>query len=187
MHMAATIYADAAPRRVRPGAAARPVTTLEHIRAHRYGVGGYASLFHQETTNGYVYLPGAFRAADVRHLRLNHAGLPGCGPVRPSLASVDMGTLYVETDAIGLWFEAALYEDTEGAGVMSDIRTRRIGGVSIGWELSSHDATTSGRLTVVRKLGIFEISILSAGVRPGCPGTWVDVNADARVRRRYGY
>lgn len=157
-----------------------PVPDLAAIRASRNAIAGYASLFNRVTTNGNTYVPGAFRAADVRYLLREHAGFP-TGAALPSLASVGRGTLHVETDRLGLWFEAAL-DAGDAAEWLPAIGSRRIG-VSIGWTGSVEERTLVNGVNVYRAISLFEISLVKG--HGACPGVWVDAIGDALRRRRF--
>jgi len=167
-----------------PSWARGPVVTsdLAAIRASRYAIAGYASLFNCTTTNGHSYRPGAFRAADVRYLLRDHAGFMTTRPALPSVASRERRTLHVETDSRGLWFEAAL--DAEDAAEWLPAIRRRAVSVSIGWLGNLADRTIVGGVKVWRAAEVWEISLLSKGIG-ACPGVWVDVIGDALRRRRF--
>jgi HK97 family phage prohead protease len=154
--------------------------SLLQIRAHRYGVGGYAAVFNAIHA-GALFRPGAFDAVLRRgrlYLLLNHAE----AGIAPSLASMTTGTLRAEEDSHGLWFEAMLSDPSIYAAVVSGAATGVSTGASGGFD---HVYSVRGVQEIVRS-GAWELSILTSPRRPACPSTWVMTNAAARARREAG-
>src|SRR5690349_21803491 len=108
------------------------------VRNVRRAIGGYAAVFDQQSVRGdLIVAPGAFRdviASRGVFLFLNH---PGDAGVRPSLASTTRGTLYLEEDGYGLWFEACLENDPDGIEAYRHVLYGSATGVSWGSEASA--------------------------------------------------
>ncbi len=168
-----------------------PVTLLpslrgaaNRIRAHPYAIGGYACTFNQVFRRGGVptiVAPGAFARAIIEgdwHLLLNHAFSP---PSSPSQASTVAGTLHVEEDDYGLWFEAQLPDNPDGTRLMDQVRRREVCGVSA----ASHNLTVMevNGIDVWSAMETWEISLMMPPNRAACPGTFVFPNLSARRHR----
>jgi len=157
-------------------------STLQRIRAHRYAIGGYACVFNTiSVLRGVRELvkPGAFTnalAAGGWYLLDSH--IVG----RASLASMAAGTLHMEDDRYGLWFEAALPDDDDvGARLMAAVCRRAIGGVSTGGLLETSYSVKGTR--ILTDTTVFEIGEISLVSSPARVGTWVRPNAVAQRDR----
>jgi HK97 family phage prohead protease len=182
---------QAPPREPRAAAAVRPQPrpvaaadrALASIRSSPYAIGGYAAVFNRTSRGGNpIWIaPGAFRgaiAARSVYLVLNH---PEAGE-RPSLASQAAGSLHLEEDARGLWFEAALRDDDAGRRAFRLIHSNAAAGMSWGSCGGTQDANAVGGCRYT-SLAIWEISIVAPPERPRFEGTWVAINGVARRRR----
>jgi len=169
----ATAIAVAAP--------ARPVRALDRIRAAPYAIGGYACTFNQAyRRNGVLnrLAPGAVaRAIAAGNIYLLRDHAEGA----PSQASTDAGTLHVEEDEYGFWFEAALPEDADGALLLNRISTGDIREVSTG-SVDDLFVTVDG-IRVWIQLNVWEISLATPPRRAARVGTFVHRNLVARHRR----
>jgi HK97 family phage prohead protease len=162
----------------------RPLSSADALRAireHRLSIAGYAAVF-SVTSAGAPHIricPGAFRraiAARGVYLLLDH---PDAGEA-PSLASMPAGTLYLEEDNHGLWFEAAL----SSALAYRMVVDGDMSGVSWG-SSGGHYVDGAAGVRIYDDMAIWEVSLLSKPDVPRFPQTWVMDNRDARMRRRY--
>jgi len=163
------------------------LTSLERIRAHPYAVSGYAVTFNQVSVRAggrELTAPGAFARALVLnrgwYLLLNHV-VDG----RPSLASMATGTLHVEEDSYGLWFDAQLPDDRVGARLFDAVCRREICHVSTATWGPTCEAHTlpDGLLVFTGVPAAWEISLLAPPQQPALVGTWVQANGAARRER----
>ncbi len=158
------------------------VAALERIRAHRYAIGGYACLFNTISVIAGVrelVKPGAFeRALAARNWYLLGNHVVG----RPSFASMHAGTLHVEEDPYGLWFEAQLPDDDGvGARLMDAVKRRTICGVSTGGCKQRVQQIQGNRVLI--EAAVWEISLAIAPCQPQRVGTWVLPNSEAQRHR----
>jgi HK97 family phage prohead protease len=151
----------------------------DSIRARPHAVGGYACTFNQVFRRGgvpTVVKPGAFaRAIATAHWQLlvNHGA--------PSQASTGEGTLHVEQEEYGLWFEASLPDDAAGAQLMERVRRREISGVSTA---STHSTVmTVDGIDVWDDMDAWEISLMLPPARAALRGTFALPNIAARRHR----
>jgi len=181
---AAHLDGDAGATVLHPPSWAEAPTSLELIRAHRFAIGGYACPFNQVSVRAGGVLElvkrGAFAraiAAGVVFLFVDHSD------GAPTFASMHDATLHVEEDRYGLWFEAQLREQPDGARLMDAVRRRELAGVSTGVEFE-HAQTIDG-IRVVTEAALWEISLLTVrpSRRPARVATWVRPNAEAQRER----
>jgi HK97 family phage prohead protease len=144
-------------------------------------IGGYAITFNTVSVRGgvrEVVKPGAFAQVIAErsglYLLRNHS------VGQPSFASTGDGTLHLEEDGHGLYFEAQLANDAAGARLLGQVCRRQVCEVSIGslWDLSEVD----NGIRVFYEIGMWEISLAEPG-RAGCVGTWVRPIMEARRDR----
>lgn len=155
------------------------------IRASRFAIAGYAVPFHSRsnpTTNGRANIiePRAFDCAiatgDIYLLRDHLEG-------RPSWASASAHTLHLETDAYGLWFDAALPDTPDGRDLHRRIRFDGISGVSIGWAGGWAELLADGCTQRWSEVNLWELSLLTTPRKPAFSGTWVNESRIAQARR----
>jgi len=169
--------ADAArPRRLGGG------MDLQDIRQSRYAVGGVAHAFGVVGHGHPIRLErGAFAEAIACRglsLFLNH---PDAGE-EASLASMTDGSLHVEEDWRGCWFEAAFRDDPPGREAFRLVWHGEVTGVSFGWRGGAvhHEHGTA----VFSHVNAWELSLLTAPSRPRFQLTWVRPSAEALRRRQ---
>jgi len=189
-----TAIAPPAPGQIREVVEPRPVARppaktdpRETIRRSRFAIGGYATFFDIPSSWGADAIQirrGAFREAcagreQVCYLLIDH---PEAG-AGPSLASTGHATtpLYLEEDARGLWFEAALPDDARGAQVFH--QSRDCTGVS--WSGGVGAMQESGGVKTYGVVRPWEISLLRPPAQPRFRGTWARSLAYATQRRTY--
>ena len=124
--------------------------------------------------------PSAFReviASRGVFLFLNH---PGDAGVRPSLASTSAGTLYLEEDRHGLWFEAALADDAAGIEAYQNVIYACVSGVLAQRGIGIHDSSGCSYGDEPSRVGsVFARATSSTRFR----ATWAATNIAARSRR----
>lgn len=148
------------------------------FRFDRYAIGGYAARFDLTSPIGgrlEQVRHGAFAkaiAAGRIHLLVNHLNYADHRAL--SLASMSRGTLHVEEDSVGLWFEASLYDDAHGARMMQSVQQGMVTGASTGCR-GNFDYVCRGKngVDLLTESNPWEISLVTAPRQPGRRGTWV--------------
>jgi HK97 family phage prohead protease len=166
--------------------APRPRGVVENIRASRFSIAGYAVRFGLMTPKREYVKAGAFTrwlaSREDVYLLFNHV------QVRPSFASIAAGTLYLEEDRLGLWLEASLRNDDDGARVCALIDQHEITGVSPSWDRGESDGDDvrifTGPVRVWTSLRPFELSLLARPNQPRFTGSWVSRTAEALRQRQ---
>ncbi|MDR3176215.1 MAG: HK97 family phage prohead protease [Desulfovibrio sp.] len=135
---------------------------------------GYAAVFDQETRiAGFteVIRPGAFKASlagrDILAL-VDH------DPAR-LLARTKSGTLRLEEDAKGLFFEIALPDTIEARDILTLAERGDIGGMSFGFTVATGGEGWHGQKRELRAVVLHEISVVHAW--PAYEGTTVEPRA----------
>jgi HK97 family phage prohead protease len=166
-----------------PPARRSPAAVQQLIQAQRFAVAGYFccwDIVSRPSGRREVVRPGAFLHAIAEggiSLLVNHeAG--------PAIASQAADTLHVEEDARGAWFAACFDENREGERLYERARAHALTGAST----SSNDNVSHVErgVDVLTRCDALEISILTAGHRPGRLGTWVLPYLEARRHRWFG-
>lgn len=171
----------AALMRAAPGVLPSLLGAADHIRVHRHCIAGYAAVFERvfAHSSGRVLIePWAFTAALAEGgvcLFLNH------DTGAPPLASQRDGTLFLEQDEVGLWFECALSLAGAGARLMAQILRREISGMSVGTR-STQSRLVAG-VHVWSDMAATEISLMAPPYRPACVETFVLPTLAARRQR----
>jgi HK97 family phage prohead protease len=167
--------------------AARPRGVVESIRSSSRSIAGYAMRFGAMSPRREYVKEGAFTqwlaSRENAFLLLDHV------QGRPSFASTAAGTLHLEVDRLGLWLEAALRDDDDGARVCALIDEHKIAGVSPSWssdQSEGYDITIcTGPVRVVTSMRPWEFSLLTRPKHPRFSGTWVSRTAEAlRARQK---
>jgi phage head maturation protease len=93
------------------------------------------------------------------------------------------GTLHVEEDRFGLWFEAALQGDA-GRHTYLAMRCGAVTGLSWG-SSGGFSKLMTGGIREYSAHDAWEISILTTPAQPRFSNTWMAPNAEARRHRRF--
>jgi HK97 family phage prohead protease len=169
---------------IRPAAPTRPKapSARDHVRAQSLAIAGYAALFGVPAwrSDGVreILEAGAFQRA----IALNSVYLLRDHADGTLLACNRGGTLHLEEDRIGLWFEAALPDTRLGSWLFCRIAAGGASGVSVGSD------RTRGRMVNgvlhADHVDAWEISLVLPPNRPARAGTWVAPLRMALRRRR---
>lgn len=161
---------------------------MNSIRNHPHAIAGYVARFDVVSPHGgrrEQIRPGAFAKALLAggwFLFENHRNYADDGAL--SLSSMRTGTLHVEEDAVGLWFEAALRDDADGARMMALLHRGQVLGASTGSRFNGgldHWLTGNG-VDILTESNPGEISLMT-NAQPARQGTWVLPIAEALPRK----